>query len=124
MPLKSQTFDAPRSLSDLLLVEVNRDWSREKRTLAPTTLDLPFGTVLAKDEDGNLVPYLKAAGDNQAVAVSIEDKKTNPAASPVMVMARGAVLAASELFFLPAVNATQKTAAKAQLRALGLVPQE
>ena len=124
MPLKSHAEDAPRSLSSLLLVEINRAWSREKRLLAPSAVDLPFGAVLAEKEDGALAPYLNEAGDNQAVAVSLEDRKAGPAAAQIMVVARGAVLAASELFFLASVNAGQQAEARAQLRALGIVPQE
>lgn len=124
MPLYEHSEDGPRALSSLLLVEVNRAWSREEATLAPCSIDLPFGTVLARNDEGNFVPYLQEAVNNQALAVSLEDKKANIAAAPIIVIRRGAVLSASELFFLESVTDEQKTAAKTQLNDLGIVCQE
>jgi hypothetical protein len=124
MPLKSYSEDAPRDLSSLLLEEINRAWSREKRTLAPITATLPVGAVLAEGADGSLVPYLKTAADSLAVAVSLEEKKAEASPAPVVVLSRGAVVAAAELSFLESVTEVQKTAAKKQLAARGIVPQE
>lgn len=116
--------DAPKSLSEVLLVEVHKGWCREAGTLAPTTVDMPIGAVLAQNEDGNYVSYLSAAGDNRAVAFLVSAKNKNTAAQPCVVIRRGAKVCAAGLAFLESVTDEEKTAAYAQLTALGIVVEE
>ena len=113
----------PGSLSDVLLVEVNRDWCREGGTLAATTVDLPVGAVLAKNDDGDYVPFLAAPGDNQAVAMLIKAAPASAAKQHVSVIRRGAVVAFSGLGFLTAVTEEQQKTACGQLTSLGIVVQ-
>lgn len=122
--LHEYSEDAPKSLSEVLLVEVNRSWCRDSGILAPTTVDLPVGAVLAKNEDGNLVSYLAAVGDTTAVAVLVTPKLKNTAAQSCVVISRGAKVAASGLAFLTAVTDEQKQTAYSQLTALGIVVEE
>lgn len=122
--LYSYSEDAPKRLSEILLVEINRDWCRENGTLAPTTTDLPMGAVLALNEDGNFVPYLLAAGDSQAVAMLVTPRPKNTAAQKCVVLRRGAKVAASGLVFLDPVTGGQKQTAYSQLTTLGIVVEE
>lgn len=119
--LKEYSEDAPKTLSDVLLVELNPNWCRDNGLLAPTTVDLPLGAVLAANEDGNFVPYLSAVGDNAAVAVLVTPKAKNTAAQKCVVFRRGVKVAASGLEFLAAVTDEQKATAYSQLTALGIV---
>ncbi|MDL2275153.1 head decoration protein [Desulfosarcina sp. OttesenSCG-928-G10] len=113
--------DAPRSLSEVLLLEVNRNWSRDTVTLAATTVDLPVGAVLAVNEDGTYVSYLAAAGNNEAAAMLVTPRIKSTAAQEAVVIRRGARVSASGLAFLATVTDAQKQTAYAQLTALGIV---
>lgn len=115
---------APKTLSDVLLVELNPQWCREEAYLAPAAVDMPLGAVVAVNDDGNYVPYLSAAGDNQAKAVLMTPKKANPAAQKCVVLRRGVKVAASGLAFLDAVTGEQKQTAYSQLTELGIVVEE
>lgn len=116
--------NAPKSLSEVLLVEINKEWGRETGLLAPAAVDMPIGAVLAKNEDGNYVPYLAAAGDNKAVAVLVTPKSRNAAAQKCVVIRRGAKVAARTIAFLEAVTEEQKQTAYSQLTELGIVVEE
>lgn len=122
--LREYSEGAPKSLSEVLLVEVSRNWCRDTGTLAPTTVDLPIGAVLVKNEDGNFVSYLTAEGDNQAVAMLVTPKSKNTAAQSCVVVSRGVKVAASGLAFLADVTDEQKQTAYSQLTALGIVVEE
>ncbi|MDL2268865.1 head decoration protein [Desulfosarcina sp. OttesenSCG-928-A07] len=119
--LREYSEDAPRSLSEVLLVEVNRNWCRDSVDLAPTTVDLPVGAVLARTDDGAFVPYLTAAGDNQAAAVLVTPKSVSDEVQAAVVISRGARVAASGLAFLSTVTDEEKQTAYGQLTALGII---
>lgn len=125
MPLKSEHFDAPAVLSDVLLMELDPRWTRETASIGPCDVDLPLGAVLAKRADNTYVPYLLAESDSAALAVLITPVEAGTAAREGVIARRGCVVAAANLFFIPAAGAAdKKKAALAELRERGLVPQE
>lgn len=132
MALKSASYDAPAGLSSLLLVELNRDWSRERRALAATEIDLPLGTVLAVDEDGLLIPYphAEAPGEGEAatvadaVAVLITPAEASADDQEVVVVERGVRVYAPGLFWLEDVTDEEKAQALLMLQAKTIAIQE
>lgn len=242
MAISVRTETMPAVLSDLLIYEVNRDYSREKATLAAhSALDMgavlaknaagklvlfgtegatetfavraargkvvdatlaitaaivPAGSVLGINADGNLVPYMTDLGSsnyasvvygvltvaapinaatqtvkvlvgdaeliaadlaysngmsdankakavqqlalkgitlaesaskfvaNQACAVLLADAAANESDSTVSVLVRAAMVAGSKLVFADEETTDNKTKAKAQLTALGVVVEE
>ena len=139
--LKHSSADAPRSLSEILLMELDNRWCRESGSLAPCTEAVPMGAVLARNADGEYVPYMTklsaavAAAEgveakpavyaDKAVAVSISTLLP-PAeeAQPCVVVCRGVCVAAANLYFGADVTDAQKQTALGQLHALGIIPKE
>ena len=141
MSLNSYGEDAPRSLSDLVLLEVDMKWCRESGELAPLSAPLQLGAVLALDAAGRYVPYMaeltpgtEASEGVEAVAATHADKavavlisRDLPASEeeqPCTVIRRGACVAASNLYWSDSVTDDEKTTALGQLAALGIVPKE
>lgn len=124
MPLYSHTEDDPLTLSGVLLVEIDRRWCRQEIILAPTDIDLSMGMVLAKTDDGDYVPYLAEAENDEASAVMITEAKASDEQQSAVAVMRGAVVYSENLIFLESVTEEQKAAALEQLTALGIVPQE
>ena len=136
--LNHYSEDAPKSLSDILLYEINFNYSREGGEFAPTAEEVCQGAVLARNGDGRYVPYgteLNPAteGDDakpaetadKACAILISRKmKISEEAQPCVVVARGAIVAAPNLVFGKDVSDDQKKAALEQLKALGIVSKE
>lgn len=124
MPLNHYGEDAPRSLSDVVLVELDMKWCREPGVMAPLAAPAQMGAVLGLDGAGRYVPYMTDA-DDEAVAVLIS--KNVPAGAeeqPCTVLRRGACVAVSNLQWLDSVTEDQKKTALGQLAALGIVPKE
>lgn len=129
---------APQSLSDILLYEINFDYSREAGEFAPTDEEVCLGAVLGLNESGQYVPFGKelnpaVEGDNakpaeiadKACAVLISRKmKISEEAQPCVVIARGACVAAPNLRWGEKITDEQKKSALGQLKALGIVPKE
>lgn len=136
--LNHYSEEAPKSLSDILLYEIDFSYSREAGEFAPTEEEVSQGAVLALNKDGQYVPFgteLNPAveGDNakpaeladKACAVLISRKmKISEEAQPCIVIARGACVAAANLLFGEDVTEVQKKAALGQLKTLGIVPKE
>lgn len=136
--LKHWGQDAPPSLSDVLQVEIDMRWSRETGVMAPVsaeTGDIPLGAVLACNAEGRLVPYMTeltpavdstpATYADAACAVLISRSiPVSETEQPCSIVARGATVAADNLFWLPSVTDDQKKTALGQLKALGIVPTE
>lgn len=74
--LKHYTADAPRSLSDILLFEIDQHYSRENGELAPLTEDLPLGAVLTQNEAGQYIPFGSSPAAEEPAA---DDKAAEPA---------------------------------------------
>lgn len=141
MPLNHYGEDAPRSLSDVVLMELDMKWCRESAVMAPLSAPAQMGAVLALDADARYVPFMTeltpaveategveavpATYADQAVAVLISKKVPDSAEEqPCTVLRRGACVAAPNLEWLPAVSEDQKKTALGQLAALGIVPKE
>lgn len=128
MPLESHLYTEGPRLSDFLLAEVLRDWTRESVILAPSTVDLPIGTVLALNATGAYVPYMtdltESTAADKATAVLIQKISVNTNEQLVVAVTRGCVLAKTHLYFVPGVTDTEKNTAIADLKALGIVCKE
>jgi hypothetical protein len=141
MPLYSYGADAPKSLSDIVTMELDTRWSRERGIMAPRDGVIPMGAVLALDANDKYVPYMTelaphvpAAGENPAVPATYADKAVavlisldlTPGGEEQLcsVLRRGACVAAGNLFWVDGVTEQQKQTAMGQLAAIGVVPKE
>lgn len=139
MPLNHYGEDAPRPLSDLVLLELDMKWCRESGTLAPAAETVPMGAVLGMDTNGRYVPYMAeltpaveasegmeatpAAYADEAVAVLIsKDLPASEEEQPCTVVRRGVCVAQDNLQWLETVTEDQKKTALGQFSALGIVP--
>jgi hypothetical protein len=115
------TYTPPKTLGDLLLVEVAPGWTKETGLLLAGTL-YGIGTVLAK-VDGKyqaLDPVAVGAAE-KAVAVLGEAVDATGADAPGVVIARGAVVDSAELLWPAGITDAEKSIALGELNALGIV---
>ena len=114
--------------SELVLHELNYEWSREVVTLAASEADLPFGMVLMR-EAGEYKPLTESTVesaqklDGTPVAVLIGAVKPSESAQPGIVIRRGAILNGAALKFDASVTTLQADA-KLALSDLGIVIKE
>ena len=113
--------------SELVLHELNYEWSREVVTLAASEADLPFGMVLMR-EAGEYKPLYSPVESAQKlggapVAVLIGAVKASESAQPGIVIRRGAILNGAALKFDASVT-TLQAEAKLSLSDLGIVIKE
>ncbi|RXS99026.1 head decoration protein [Acinetobacter junii] len=120
------TYTEPKYLSDVLIVEVAPNWTKQNGLLAATTIALVIGTVLSKDASGIYQPIDFAAtdGTEDAVAVLATHADINTSQQKIVLIARGATVAKNELVFPEGATEPQIAAALAQLEALGIVAQD
>lgn len=115
------TYTPPKTLGDLLLVEVAPGWTKEKGLLL-LGANYPLGTVLAKVNGKYQVPDLAGAGAaKKAVAVLAENVDATAADAAGVVIARGAVVESTELLWPAGATDPQKVTALDELNALGIV---
>lgn len=141
MALKSWSVDAPRCLSDVVLLELDMAWCREPGVMAPLAKAANLGAVLGLDGAGRYVPYMteltpavEASEGVEAAAATYADKAVGVLLSQELpasdeeqdctALLRGACVAIPNLEWLESVTPEQKTSALAQLRAAGVVPKE
>lgn len=145
--LKHYSADAPRSLSDILLYEIDPRYSREHGELAPVAEKVPMGAVLAQNGGGQYVPFgaelspaveaVEASegvdavegkdavlADKPAAILISRDIEPSEEAQECAVIRRGACVAVCNLSWLSAVSDDQKKTALAALASLGIVPKE
>lgn len=114
--------------SELVLHELNYEWSREVVTLAASEADLPFGMVLMR-EAGEYKPLTESTVesaqklDGTPVAVLIGAVKASESAQPGIVIRHGAILNGAALKFDASVTTLQADA-KLALSDLGIVIKE
>jgi len=110
--------------SELVLHELNYEWSREVVTLAASEADLPFGMVLMR-EAGEYKPLTESTVESaqKLVAVLIGAVKASESAQPGIVIRRGAILNGAALKFDASVT-TLQAEAKLSLSDLGIVIKE
>lgn len=115
------TYALPKDLGDLLLIEVAPGWTKDTITLRAGT-DYALGTVLAR-LDGKYQPVSPVAEDDSAIACAVTAERVDAQSSdqPGTVIARGAVLDASELIWPQAITPEQKDLTLGQLNSLGIV---
>lgn len=115
------TYTPPKTLGDLLLVEVAPGWTKETGTLLASTV-YELGQVLARVDGKYLVlAPLAADGSEIAVAVLGEAVDAGAADAPGLLIARGAVLESGALVWPAGITEPQKASALAQLEARGIV---
>lgn len=115
------TYTPPKTLGDLLLVEVAPGWTKEKGLLT-LGVNYPMGTVLAKVSGKYQVLDLAGAGTaNKAVVVLAENVDATAADTPGVVIARGAVVESVELLWPAGITDPQKVTALDELNALGII---
>lgn len=114
--------------SELVLHELNYEWSREVVTLAASEAELPFGMVLMR-EAGEYKPLTESTVesaqklDGTPVAVLIGAVKASESAQPGIVIRRGVILNGAALKFDASVTTLQADA-KLALSDLGIVIKE
>jgi hypothetical protein len=115
------TFNQPKDLGDLLLVQVSPGWTKDHITLQGGAV-YALGQVLAKVD--NKYQTLDPAGTGpaqKAAAVLAEHIDATTGDKPGVVIARGAVLALAELTWPAGITEPQKAQALDELNAQGIV---
>ncbi|WP_339521625.1 head decoration protein [Pseudomonas sp. EL_65y_Pfl2_R96] len=115
------TFNQPKDLGDLLLLQVSPGWTKSKVTLLAGT-DYPLGQVLAKvaGKYQALDPGGTGAA-KKAAAVLAERIDATASDQPGVVIARGAVVALAHLVWPSGITEPQKSVALDELNAQGIV---
>ena len=109
--------------SELVLHELNYEWSREVVTLAASEADLPFGMVLMR-EAGEYKPLTESTVESaQKLGGAPGAVKASESAQPGIVIRRGAILNGAALKFDASVT-TLQAEAKLALSDLGIVIKE
>jgi hypothetical protein len=113
-----------KNLGDLLKYEAPNLYSREAATVAAGQ-NLRLGTVLGrKTADGKLYALAPAATDGTEIAVGVLATDTDATLidrDDAILIARHAIVARNALIWPAGITAPQKTAAEAQLVALGIL---
>ncbi len=114
--------------SELVLHELNYEWSREVVTLAASEKELPFGLVLMRDA-GKYKPLTESTVEEaqqlggDPIAVLITARPASESDQTGTVIRRGAILNGAALKFDASV-ATLQADAKLALSDLGIVIKE
>lgn len=115
------TYNQPKDLGDLLLVQVSPGWTKDNITLLGGSV-YALGQVLAKVANKYQILDSAGSGPGQiAVAVLAEPIDASSGDKPAVVIARGAVLALAELTWPAGITAPQKAQALDELNAQGIV---
>lgn len=120
MPLYHRSEDAPKVLSDVLIVELHKEYCRDSVILAPHSGEYPIGTVLEKQADGKFTAFTGTA-DITACAVLPTRLPASAEDAEAGVLCRCATLALSGLAFDDALTLDAKNRAVADLNARGLI---
>lgn len=127
------TVEMGRAFSELVLHELDFQYSREEVTLAITAAELPVGTVLMRNADGEYAPLTevtegtgesqtkKLGGDPRAVLIKAAPVSTS--AQTGLVIRRAAILNGEALRFDAGVT-TKQADAKLALSDLGILIKE
>lgn len=85
--VQAHSHDLGPRFSELVLHELDPRYSREEVTLAASSGELPFGTVLARNADGTYAALKEADGTlGDAVAVLIQHAAPSESTQIVMVL--------------------------------------
>ena len=115
------TFNQPKTLADLLIVEVSPNWTRQRLTFAAGAVS-PMGTVLAK-VSGKLLALDPAGTGAAKVAYAVAAEKVDATAADTVGLAipRGATLDIDELVWPAGITDAQKATALSDLDTRGIV---
>lgn len=115
------TFNQPKTLANLLIMEVAPNWTKQRLTFAAGAAH-PMGTVLAI-VGGKLqaLDPAGAAGAEVAYAVAAEAVDASTADTVGLAIARGATLDIDELVWPAGITDAQKAAALSELDGRGIV---
>lgn len=115
------TYQEPKHLGDLLLVEVKPGWTKDSGVFAQSAAVYALGTVLAQAE-GKYIAYDPVNAETApASAIAAERVDAAAADKSGIVIARGATVAVDELVWPASITDTQRASATATLAALGIV---
>ncbi|MGO1073223.1 head decoration protein [Lysobacter sp. CA199] len=116
------TFTQPKTLTDLLLIEVATGWTKQRGTFAAGA-EIPLGTVLAlvNGQYQAVDPASADAAAKRTNAILAETLAASAATRKGTVIARGATVNEAALLWPAAITAPQKAAGVAELEARGIV---
>ena len=127
------TVEMGPEFSELVLHELDFQYSREEVTLAIASAALPAGTVLMRNSDGEYTPLTEVEEGTEGnktqklggepLAVLIKAAPSSTAAQPGLVIRRAAIVNGAALKFDASVTA-KKDDAKLALCDLGIVVKE
>ncbi|WP_313043265.1 head decoration protein [Acinetobacter sp.] len=119
------SYNQPKVLGDVLLVEVKAGWTKQNGLLSATAVALAIGVVLAQKADGEFTPidFSGATPLNKAAAVLATNVDESAAAQKAVFIKRGATVATNELIWPEGATDEQIKTALAELEALGIVAQ-
>jgi hypothetical protein len=115
-------FSEPKRLSDLLVYEAELGYSRDDDGTVKSTTVTEIGTVLARDEDGKIVPL---AGDGSLAAVDValvpRAATATDTTDTLVRIARHAILKDSGLAWPAGISAANKAKAIGDLKSAGIL---
>lgn len=116
------TFQQPKTIADILLVEVKPGWTKQ-RVLLKAGFIYALGAVLAVDANKKYVSLAPASEGTENAAVCVLGETINATAGDKLGVAikRGAVVDQDELVWPAGATDIQKAAALAQLDERGIV---
>ncbi len=118
MALKYTSEDKHASLSDLLIYEIDRAYSREEVTLSSVTADLPMGSVLKANTDGTYSEFAAAEGETAAAVLMHSVPKGGTQA---IIFVRGVVLSEAVLAWKSGMTDANKKKAVASLKTATII---
>lgn len=118
------TYTEPKTLSDVLLVEVKHGWTKDRGTII-TGQKYELGTVMAKVSGKFQAVDPAATGTaKKAAAVLAQNVDTSEGERPAVLIARGAAVAIEGLVWPEGITDAQKSTALTELEALGIIAKE
>lgn len=118
------TYTEPKTLSDVLLVEVKAGWTKDRGIIAADK-QYEIGTVLAKVSGKyQMIDPAGTGAAKKSVAILAQNVDTTTGERPAVVIARGAAVATDGLVWPEAITDAQKATAQTELEALGIIVKE
>lgn len=116
------TYNEPKHIGDLLLVEVAAGWTKQRVDYAATTVVLPLGTVVTKVSGLHKPVNLAATDGNEVIhGVLGQSLPISTGTQKGITIKRGGTVAKSELVWPAGATGPQIAAGLLALEALGIV---
>lgn len=117
-------FKQPKTLSDVLIVEVKPGWTKDRGVIIAGQ-QYEVGTVLAKVSGKyQMLDPTGTGAAKKAIGVLAQKVDTTAGERRAVFIARGATVATDGLEWADSVTDAQKTTAITELEALGIVVRE